>query len=557
MVQKACTLGSKGRYLTCYSKIFKNFPLFFIVSLILAQPENRFDPFDWVQYRAVGSINSISSDNMYLYIGTQDGGVCRYLLYGRRFVEPITRAQGLASNTVTALHMAFGTLWVATDAGLNFSYSREGQWHLISKDQMGMLPYMPIERIGNSKDFIWLMTPSMYYKCDRSTGIVIAMMPVPDEEKIEWSSGILEFDYAPADLLANYIPLNGWLQQGNSMVGPRGKAVSVTTVFFDFYGDLWVGTTDGTLFYGDKSMKTLTPLFFGLGANDIQAMGKGSSLWLAGRYGRENIGISYVDPRRDIFDRYEYSETINMDPISIYSILKLKNEIWFGNRGTVLVYNLKKDYWRSFGLEQGYPEGTYYSLAGSRDYIWIGSSQGLIQVDRKTKRHQPLDLETYFINRFIYDLLYEEGRLWIASEDGLFIINTELNTLFNYRKFGSANPDSLPVPLTDFTSLEKADSLIYAASAGGIFRFNLLSWEWSKAVDASIFGGKLIKSLVVDGSDIFIATRNLLIRYNLRNGILKNYNYRFIGEINDMYISGGTLWLGTTEGLISFAWKKD
>ncbi len=523
----------------------------------MAQPENRFNPFDWVQYRSTGAINSLTSDNRYLYFGTQDGGVGRYLLFGHRFDEPITEAQGLKSNTITALHVAFGTLWVATRQGLNYSYTREGDWHFISRDQMGIASHTLIDRIGNSKDYLWLMTPGMYYKCDRSTGIVVSMMPVPDEKKIVWSSGILEFSQNPADLVANYVPLNGWIQQGNTLISPQGKSVSVTTLFRDFYGDVWIGTSDGTLFYGDRSMKTLTPLFFGLSGNDIQAIGKDGSFWLAGRFGRENTGISYVDPRRDIYDRFEYSETINMDPISIYSILPLKNEVWFGGRGTLLLYNQKKDYWRTLGSDRGFPEGTYYSMAVTDQYVWIGSSQGLFRIDRKTKRHQPDAVETTFANRFIYDLLVDQNRLWIASENGLFIYSTDSKILINYRDFGQVNPDSLPVSFTDFTSLEKSDSIIYAASAGGIFSFNLRSWRWLEAVDPAIFGGKIVRAMVVKGSDLFISAEGILLRYDLKRQIVKNYNYPFIGEINDMYISRGRIWLGTTEGLISFTWKRD
>ena len=196
-------------------------------------------------------------------------------------------------------------------------------------------------------------------------------------------------------------------------------------------------------------------------------------------------------------------------------------------------------------------------MAVTDQYVWIGSSQGLFRIDRKTKRHQPDAVETTFANRFIYDLLVDQNRLWIASENGLFIYSTDSKILINYRDFGQVNPDSLPVSFTDFTSLEKSDSIIYAASAGGIFSFNLRSWRWLEAVDPAIFGGKIVRAMVVKGSDLFISAEGILLRYDLKRQIVKNYNYPFIGEINDMYISRGRIWLGTTEGLISFTWKRD
>ena len=43
-----------------------------------SQPDNRFLPFDWIQYRFSGSITSLSEGYSYLYIGTETGGIKRY-----------------------------------------------------------------------------------------------------------------------------------------------------------------------------------------------------------------------------------------------------------------------------------------------------------------------------------------------------------------------------------------------------------------------------------------------------------------------------------------------
>ena len=83
--------------------IKKILPLFLILNsnISLAQPELRFNPFDWVLYKHTGSINSISFGNRYAFIGTQNGGVVRFNTGSQRFEEPITRSQGLKSDFVT------------------------------------------------------------------------------------------------------------------------------------------------------------------------------------------------------------------------------------------------------------------------------------------------------------------------------------------------------------------------------------------------------------------------------------------------------------------------
>ena len=72
--------------------IFKKKILFllFFINTSQAQPELRFNPFDWISYRQSGSINSISFGDRYAFLGTQNGGVIRFNVRTQRFEEPIT-----------------------------------------------------------------------------------------------------------------------------------------------------------------------------------------------------------------------------------------------------------------------------------------------------------------------------------------------------------------------------------------------------------------------------------------------------------------------------------
>ena len=97
---------------------FKIF-LFFLLSSIYSQPEGQFNTFDWVQYRKTGSINSISSSSTYIYLGSENGGILRFNIFSERLEEPITKAQGLRSNSIKAVHYDYnGYLWAATPLGV-------------------------------------------------------------------------------------------------------------------------------------------------------------------------------------------------------------------------------------------------------------------------------------------------------------------------------------------------------------------------------------------------------------------------------------------------------
>ncbi|MEE8336100.1 MAG: hypothetical protein V3S48_06670 [Candidatus Neomarinimicrobiota bacterium] len=528
-----------------------------MASSLEAQPDNRFEPFEWVQYRAASAINSFTSDNTYLYAGTANSGILRLHLFTQEFSEPITRAQGLSGNSIKAVHSAFGFLWAASDRGLEFSFDKRGDWHLISKESLGLGPFAEIIKIGNSEGYLWLRTSTLYLKCDRTTGYLLSKLPVPDENEITWSSGTYDLHSGILDLIPEFTIWGGWLQTLDIFITPAGKEIRLITHFIDNFGDLWIGTSDGTIFYGDNTMKSLTPLTFGLAGNDIQAISGHESFWLAGRNMGTESGVTYFDLGRKINDRYEFDEIINMDPVPLFSILEQEKNIWFGGDGKLLVYH-NEDYWRTLGIDRGLPSARINCIAGTSGLIWLGTSNGLWLLDPKTKRIKKSELEIIFEENFIYDLIFNDGQLWIAAGTGLFIYDLELNKLYSYRKFGNYVLDDLFMPkYSGFTDLELKKGIIYAGNKFGILAFNIKSKNWSKAVDSNIWGNADIRSFTVIDQYIIITEGKIITIFNRKNDKTIQYSFPFIGVVNNLYFSNSKLWLGTTEGLISIDWKKD
>ena len=132
-----------------------------ITGIGIAQPELKFDPFDWIQYRQAGKVNSITFGDRFAYIGTQSGGVLRFNTFANRFEESITMAQGLQSNTITAVHRSSnGMLWVATPFGIEFSFNEVGNWRFIDWNQISLGSRTFIERIGESVSYTHLTLPT-------------------------------------------------------------------------------------------------------------------------------------------------------------------------------------------------------------------------------------------------------------------------------------------------------------------------------------------------------------------------------------------------------------
>ena len=109
---------------------YKIILLILLLSDLRSQPDPRFRPFDWVLYSGAGTVSSITEGYTFAYIGTGSGGLKRFNLYGNYFDEPITTAQGLKNNNITAVHFdkSTGLLWVSTPGHIQYSFSRERDW---------------------------------------------------------------------------------------------------------------------------------------------------------------------------------------------------------------------------------------------------------------------------------------------------------------------------------------------------------------------------------------------------------------------------------------------
>ncbi len=527
-----------------------------ITGIGIAQPDLKFDPFDWIQYRQAGKVNSITFGDRFAYIGTQSGGVLRFNTFANRFEESITMAQGLQSNTITAVHRSSnGMLWVATPFGIEFSFNEVGNWRFIDWNQISLGSRTFIERIGESENSVWLGTSGLVYRIDPVTGVLTGVMSNPDETVL-WSSGLLQLRTNISDILIDFTLMNGWITDLQSLIHPNGKQINITTITKNAFNEVWFGTEDGTIFRGDNTMKTFTPYRFSLASNDIWAIGGEDTFWLGGRLGNFQSGISYLDIERVIADVYLFDEIINMDETSVFSILELKEEIWFGGENTILVYNKNKDYWRTYNVQIDGGKGWVTSMLEVGKNIWLGGPNGIYVLRKSDKKIIDSELNSFFKDIFIYDLAFGDKQIWIGTEIGIFLYDTENDFIRNYTSYGYTKSDVIfPGNPTDFTAFVKDEHQILTASRSGILSFNFRDRQWSNAVNPSIFGGLEIKAMALDNNILFIATTNNLVQYDMKKNLLDVYNYSFIGQVNDMYIRDRRIWLGTTEGLISYHYK--
>ena len=534
--------------------------LFIVTALSYAfsQPLKSFRPFDWVLYKASGSITSFTEGYTFIYVGTSLGGIKRFNVYGNYFDNPISTAQGLENNIINAVHFdkKTGFLWASTPDHIQYSFSREGDWFSKSFRDIGLSKYDKVTQIGSSDSYVWLKARSSYVKLDHSSGMMVGIYPVPDEINILWSSGEYNKYHESNDDFTNFVVLDGWMLNGDELIDPIGNRKKITTVLFTQYGNVFLGSEDGVVFYGSKTMETFTPILSDIINDDVLSLHLDNYyLWIGSQNYLTSKGISKLDVKSLESFSFSFEETINMQPSSIYSLISVNNEIWAGGEGMILYYNGGKNFWKTLDQSRGIPDGIIWDMCLSDRYLWMGSSRGLKRLEIATHTVDLIGIEQYFNNTQVYSIENINNDIWIGSKSGLYIYSNNDPKLIN--AFSLQKKEELINNLFNFTIIRQDDNQVYVAGDMGVAKFDIQSKEWELVSSSVVYDNKMIYSMSVNDNYLFLGTREGLSRINKRTGLIRNYSYPFIGQVNDLILDGNTLWIGSVNGLIKFKWKRD
>ncbi|HIA78548.1 MAG TPA: hypothetical protein EYO07_00080 [Candidatus Marinimicrobia bacterium] len=541
----------------CRRILFFKILNFIFLYTLSAQPDPKYRPFDWVIYRASGAINSISEGYSFVYIGTDEGGIYRYHLYSNDFNDPITTAQGLRSNTVTGVHFDHNTgiIWAAVPGYIQYSYTREGDWRNIALSELGLHKTDVIRRLGSSDNYVWAQANSIFVKMDRSSGVLAGLYPIPDELNIQWSSGPYQNQPDLKEIFSKYTVMSGWMLTGDRFIDQYGRYLDITTGLVGNHGDVWVGSSDGTFFQGKTTMETFFPFSFGIRGVDVGALHHHNrDLWIGSADYDIGRGITRLDPITLQADHFDFDVTVNMNPTDISSILDLGDELWVGGNSLVLLYDKDDNYWRTLGIDIGIPEGNINALAGDTTYVWVGSSRGLRQIGRKSRNEDLMGIESLFYNHPVYALHLNEYGLWIGTRTGVYLYDPKNPQVVNGSSIGISYLD---FPLSQVMAIREDNNVLYFAANLGIVKFDLTDRIWELVISAVQYDAFPATAIAMHRNLCFIGTKIGFFRINLKTGLIRKYNYPFIGKVNSMVMLKNNLWLGTSEGLVRFKWKKD
>ncbi|MEL0338070.1 MAG: hypothetical protein VXA50_06885, partial [bacterium] len=425
----------------------------FFISLCFSQPSAKYRPFDWLLFKEPGSITSISEGYEFLYIGTSHGGIYRYNLYGNQYDFPITTAQGLDNNNINSVHFdhSTGIIWASSYGSLQYSYTREGDWRIIDLVDIGLRKNDRIVQLGNSKNYIWAKASAVYVKLDKSSGVLAGIYPMPDEINIVWSSGKYNEQPEIASVLNDYALMSGWMASGSKLIDGYGRYIDITSGLIGKHNDVWIGTSDGTLFQGNKTMEAMFPTEFGIRGSNINALFQiNEELWIGSKGYDIGRGVTKLNTKTFQTDHFDFDVTVNMNLTEIHSFSDFDNVLWVGGNGVILVFDKSENYWRTLGEERGLPNTDITSMVGDSNYVWIGSYYGIRQIDRKTKREEPMGFEYLFYNHPVNDLFLNDYGVWIASRTGIYLYDKNNPQIMNALSIGDSYLD---FPVSRVTSI--------------------------------------------------------------------------------------------------------
>jgi len=537
-------------------KYFKFFYIFVFFQAVFSQPDIRFSPFDWNLYGESGSINSISFGDRYAFIGTSGSGVVRFNVNNNRFEEPITTAQGLSSNFITAVHYAEnGMLWIGTRDNLHYSFSGYGDWRSVPLVSIGISKRNFINRLGSDGKDIWVESAGMLFKLDGNTGIPLETM-IRQNKNINWSSGSNLFYTDFSDILLKYNTSDGWMNTLNTFISPDGENIKITTLEENDFNQIIIGCEDGTFFVGNKNMRILEPYKFGLSSKDVFSFDGNSSLWVGGRTYGAKSGISYIDIDRSIYDQYLFKNIININETPIFSITSFKKMVFFGGDENIITYDKKEDEWSQIFLPSGLRNNYVKNIIKNNDNIWIGTPNGLQIVDYKSKNIIENEITDILKNVFIHDLLIFKDYIYIASEFNLLIYDIKNDTIFEYLDYGYKDKDIVfPSYQTAFTAIALSKNNIFFSNRESIIKLDTSNRKWSIVVNSVIFRGEEIIDFDVNNNDMFIATAYKLTYFNTKKNTSEYFNYNFLGNINKIKVDSRKVWVGTSEGIVTYRYK--
>ena len=527
-----------------YAKINKFFFLsLFLINILHAQADQRFDIFDWEIIGNNGSINSISEGYQYIFFATNGNGILRFNKFSRKFDQSLYLGQGIKSKKIK--HVYFdkytGILWSVGDKNIEFTSSREGNWNQVNYDRLSIKSYNDIQEIGSSSNYLWVRTLSSYLKLDHVSGTFLGLFPYPDEQvfwgDFNYRNNLTVKDFAFEDFFVE----NGWLlsnQGASDQNGTFSKYISFLETESEFS---WIGLSNGYILALDNFSKTVSPVSKGTELTIPFTMSFNDKLWVAG-IGNSNYNALYVINKDFNEERnFKNSNYSNFSYSDIYSSKAFSEEVWLGSEGSVIIYNQRKDFFRTLGYDKGIPVERVEFIESLDNKVYIGSRNDLIVIDKSSKKIIDSKISDLIKknNLFIDDLKVIGKIIFLISSGKVYQFNS--NEQININQYSNFSLDQFK----PYAVYGNNNSKYFVSERGIVNNIN------EKVIPSSLYFNYRVSDIVLADNYMYIGTTGGLAIYDIKENQLHNFfDFTFLKNIFDMEQINEFLVLLTSSGLV-------
>jgi len=319
----------------------------------------------------------------------------------------------------------------------------------------------------------------------------------------------------------------------------------------------WVGTEDEGLFKLTKQGDDLQSFLItkiGEGTNieysDVRDIyeDENNDLWLA-TGGQGVFKLFYGELEGRFVDQANFTVKNGLPGMYIQDIFEdIEGNLWFASFGQGVAV-LRDQSFLFYEYEDTDFGSNVLSLIQLEDEYWLGGEVGILITDLNGKRKFFIGnregLPADKITALIYD---DQSNVWVGtSRSGIYKINVSSRKVSKY--FESKN--SLENAINAF---EKTDGIIWVATNGGVFSFNIRNGTNQKYSTAEGLPHNKVRDLLVDNNNnVWIATRSNGL-YNLTQKNELKIDARAELEFTSIAIDpAGDLWAITNgDGVFEF-----
>ncbi|MDE5636428.1 MAG: hybrid sensor histidine kinase/response regulator, partial [Alistipes sp.] len=507
-----------------------------------------------------------------IWISTVNEGLFRYTPETERLTvyrhDPADDTS-IAQDYISAVYESSdGTIWLGTyDKGL-CAFSKESGKFTLFRAEGGGISQLSDNSINaiveDSFGNLWIGTVNHGIDClDRHTGTVTNFDDSKSDKRLHHIHHLAE--YAPGELFV-------CSHSGASVFGiadgelvPKTDNISFTashnrsinTSFRDREGNLWLGSLyNGAEFHPVHNNFT----YYSTSLSDNPDFGcqvqsichyRGPLYWI----GTSNNGIMLFDSSTGEISPFSTAHDIRTPSFQAHSLLSDNDRLWIAayQHGVMAIDHRtgrKKSY-----LSEPLSPRVFTLYRNTFGVIYAGTATGLYRYDSKTDRFELVQNSS----RICYITEDHNGLLWVAtSEQGIYTYDAKLNRIVCYRS--DDDPASLCSNSVMTFAVDNAKRM-WIGTDEGLCRYDFIHDRFVRYPDLKLPDSN-IKSIIPDGSLLWITTGNGLSSFEPETQTLKNYRYSD-GLCNPMFMpnagtcsSSGKILLGTADGICMFTPRR-